>query len=315
MSINYCFAFIGGYFKHLNWLLLSVLISLIWAGEAVAFTLDVKVIGGVGGHVASDQGIKECFSNCTLHTTPGTFVNLLAIPDKGYRFLSWQDACANTTGSLCTLRSVDNAKLSARFAKIDKPQPQTKVLLLLHDEGERHWVWNEFVAQYFDNQCPTIYGGVVLGEDSANSHNHVHCYRIKFGYYRLLNLGQQNTYDNNIVQVNELASTEQLADEVKAAVIGILNRHNNLNLMLIGHEGAAIVAESFLTSNIAKSSAIIGLLKLKSTGQDNLYTDLNSTPTSFDDTTVFKLNAGPQQVGKISAALAQMDDFWWLSRW
>jgi len=278
------------------------------------------VADGLGGRVAGVPGNTECVSNCTIQAADQTLVSLFALPDKGYRFKSWYGKCANTLGPLCTLRADEDIRVGARFVKTEAPQMPAKALLLLHDERDKHTVWNEFVKQRFNNRCPIVYGGVVLGDDSFDSHNNVYCYRIAFGYYDMLNHGEtarglQKVGDTR--KAKDRFSGKRLGYEVRAAVLGVSDRHPNLNLTLLGQAHAALAAQSFLQADTVERTSIVGLLALQQAnhnGKDMASEKPRSEIFQAEPTAVLKLNAEPDQDAKISAALAKLTKSWWMAR-
>lgn len=296
-----------------NGLLLITALFAALSHQAAAFTLDVQVADGIGGRVVSVPGNTDCVPYCTIEASSRSVVSLFALPDKAYRFDGWTEACVHTIGPLCTLIPSENIRLSARFVKVEAPQPPTKALLLLHNEGAKHTVWNEFVKQRFNNRCPVIYGGVVLGDDSFDPRNKVYCYRIAFGYYDML----KHSKAGDGRQMKKRFSSKYLGYEVRAAVLGVLNRHPNLSLTLVGQARAALAARSFLQSDTAEGSDVVGLLALQQFSDDG--NDAASEPFygeafQTERVAVLELEAGPEQDGKISAALAQLTKSWWMSR-
>lgn len=301
-------------------LLLGMVMLAVLSPKVGAFTLDVQVTDGSGGRVASVPGNSDCVPECTLYVSSQTIVSLFALPDKGYRFKGWKGACANTIGPLCTLRPSENSSASARFAKTAVPKTATKALLLLHGEGLKHTVWNDFIKQHFNNRCPVVYGGVVMGEDSFDPSNDVYCYRIAFGYYDMLKQSlAARTYQKtgNVRKAKDGFSSKPLGYEVRAAVLGVLDRHPNLSMTLVGQGRAASAAQSFLRTHTAERSSIVGLLALQQSSQDrNGVVSDQSDHQAFPAkrTATLKLDVDPEQDGKISAALAQLTKSWWMAR-
>ncbi len=281
-----------------------------------AVTLDVQVAGGSGGRIVSTPGNTDCAPDCTIQASPQSLVSLFALPDKTYRFQGWDGACANTIGPLCTLRPDRNTRLSARFVKTEAPEAPTKALLLLHGEGLKHSVWNEFIKHRFNNRCPVIYGGVVLGEDSFDPRNNVYCYRIAFGYYDSLTHTKtgrslQKTADNR--NAKKRFAGKQLGYEVRAAVLGIENRHPDLSLTLVGQAHAALAAQSFLQADTVEPDEVAGLLALQPASSQAKHS-VRRVPFKISRTEALIVDAVPEQEGKISAALAQLTKSWWMSR-
>jgi len=296
-------------------LFLSVILA-VQPLQIAAVTLDIQVADGSGGRIVSTPDNADCAPNCTIQTPLQSVVSLFALPDKNYRFHGWDGACANTIGPLCTLRPDGNTRLSARFVKTETPEIPAKALLLLHGEGLKHSVWNEFVKHRFNNRCPVIYGGVVLGEDSFDPRNNVYCYRIAFGYYdRLTHTPttgalQKTGTDRNL---KKRFSSKQSGYEIRAAVLGIESRHPDLSLTLVGQAHAALAAQSFLQADSTEPGEISGLLALQPSSPKTKH-GVRSGPFKISRTDALILNANPEQEGKISAALAQLTKSWWMSR-
>lgn len=285
-----------------------------------AVTTAVQVIDGSGGRVTNIPSNTGCQQNCIIRTASETIISLFAIPDKGYRFQGWDGACVKTIGPLCTLKTIEDSSVSARFVKTESVHAQTKALLLLHDARGKPTVWNEFVNQSFNNRCPIIYGGVVLAEDSFNPHNKVYCYRIAFGYYDLLKVSKTIMLGDVVLDGNKKKGDffgKQLSNEVAAAMLGILNRHPKLSLALVGQESAAIAAQHYLQKNTVVGADVVGLLALQRSGLAGNaaeYEVLDSVGFKPDRSAYLSLNVSPKQGAKISVALTQLTKSWWMAR-
>jgi hypothetical protein len=284
---------------------------------AGAAALEAQVAGAQGGQIAIAPSGGSCLSSCAIQTSAPSIVSLFAVPDPGYRFQGWEGACASTIGPLCTLASGENLKASAHFAKADAPLAQAKVLLLLHGEGASHTVWNEFVKQRFNDRCPVVYGGVALGEDAINPHNNVYCYRIDFGYYDALNRSLAPPAPQEGRGAGSAFSGKRWGYEVRAAVLGILERHPNLSLVLAGEGRGILAARSFLLANTAERDGVIGFLALqpprrgcKDPACEQRWRDMLQAL----HTAALKLAAEPEDEAAISAALATLAKPWWMER-
>ncbi|MDD5273195.1 MAG: hypothetical protein PHU14_10795 [Methylovulum sp.] len=275
-----------------------------------AFTLTAQVTDGGGRIAALPHGI-DCAPYCTIETSAKAMAHLFAIPDKGYRLQGWEGGCADTLGPLCTLKVMGNSTVVARFVKAPTSQKPAKVLLLLHGEGVKHTVWNEFVKQRFNNRCPVIYGGVVLGDDAFDPDNKVYCYRIAFGYYDMLNLSMTGH------NPPKPPSSTRLGYEVRAAVLGVLDRHPNASLTLVGQARGAVAAQAFLQTDCEERKHIVGLLALEQNAPNNtpaLTGLLRTASASPRHTATLTLKATPEEDAQLSAALAQLNQSWWLGR-
>lgn len=318
MRIYRCFPYLYNGLKlssmlKVNGLLLIAALFATLLQRVEAFTLEVQVADGIGGRVVSVPGNTDCVPYCAIEVSSRSVASLLALPDKNYRFDGWTGACAHTIGPLCTLIPGENTRLSARFTKNEAPRAATKALLLLHDEGVKHTVWNEFVKQRFNNRCPVVYGGVVLGDDAFDPRNKVYCYRIAFGYYEMLNHGKAGVGR----KASKRISGKYLGYEVQAAVLGILNHHPNLSLTLIGQGRAASAAYTFLQSDTAGSVDVAALLALQAqdgNANDSGLEAYDGETLPTDHAAVFGLKAGAEQEGKISTALARLTKSWWMAR-
>lgn len=268
-----------------------------------------QITANLGGQIVKIEDGIDCLPNCTAEPITSYF----AIPDKAHRFLGWDGACRDTIGPLCTLKPDQDFGATASFAKTRMPTSPTKALILLHDEGFKHTVWNEFVKNHFQNRCPVVYGGVILGEDSVNPDNKVHCYRISFGYYHSLSYGESSQGLQGSDQSQNHLAHKQMAYEIQAAVLGVLNRHPKLNFTLIGQNKAAAAAQAFLQTQTAGQGGITGLLALQEPGLNKTKATTSGTLASIGPA-AFKLSATPEQDAKIHNALAQLTKSWWLSK-
>lgn len=295
------------FFACLKWALPGLLSLAVLSLPAPAATLGVGVAGGLGGRIGNVPSAMECAPYCIAETSDGSLLSLFALPDEGYRFDSWEGACAGTLGPLCTLRPGGDTRLSARFAKNQASQASAKALLLLHGEGAKNTVWNEFAKQRFNDRCPVIYGGVVLGDDAYDPQNKAYCYRIAFGYYDLLQHGEAAAkgLPSSLGDPEKpgRVPVRQLAYEVRAAVLGILGRHPKLSLTLVGQGRAALAAQSFMQADTAERKRIVGLLVLQEPRDEG---ESHRAARRAKNVSLLKLQAGPEQVAKISAALTQL---------
>lgn len=294
--------------------LLSLLLCIALPLPTLAATLGIGVADGIGGRIGNVPGDMECAPYCISQASADALVSLFALPDEGYRFAGWEGACAGTLGPLCTLRADGDTQLLARFTKNQASHVPAKALLLLHGESAKNTVWNDFAKQHFNDRCPVIYGGVVLGDDAYDPHHKVYCYRIAFGYYDLLNhseaaKGLQSTHDNQ--PKSSHVPIRHLAYEVRAAVLGILARHPKLSLTLVGQGRSVLAAQSFLQAKTAERKRIVGLLDLQEANNKEAFHRAAGQPKQAS---LLKLQASPEQTAKISAALSRLGSSWWVSR-
>lgn len=306
----------GAFINHSKYGLLCLLLAAS-PPSASAFTLGIEVADGVGGRIGNVPGNVGCTPYCVAQVPSEALLSLFALPDKGYRFQGWEGACAKTLGPLCTLRPNEDTYLAARFVKSQASQAPAKALLLLHGEGVKHTVWNEFVKHHFNDRCPSIYGGVVLGEDASGEGNQVYCYRIAFGYYKWLKHSETAKgipAPSGTEKKPHNIPTQQLAYETQAAVLGILARHPNLSLTLVGQaQGGALAAQSFLQGKMAGHSRVVGVLALQ-TPKGKADGALRHTAWQPKHASVVELQATPEQAAKIGDALAELTPSWWMAR-
>ena len=274
-----------------------------YSHQADAYQLDVEVFESKGGKISNVENNFDCIEHCKIQTFSKKIISLLALADDGYRFAGWEGGCNSSLGPLCTLKLNGNEKVSAKFVKSEHIPPPVQALLLLHDIDEKHTVWNEFVKQRFNNRCPVVYGGVVLDKDSFDISNHTACYRIAFGYYGLIrdSLENKDAVDTNRAYYSKV----HLGFEIRAAVLGLLNRHPNLNVTLIGNGYAAIPALSYLQTTTEERKNINGLLSLSSEDRiaDKNTLSAMSADGELKEFPLVKIAAHPAQSRKINAAL------------
>lgn len=287
--------------------------------HASAFHVDMNVADGNGGKIVGSESSAGCTQNCTLQIYSKKLVSLFAVADEGYRFAGWNGGCENHLGPLCTLILKENVKVGARFVKTRSISPPSQAILLLHDVNEYQTVWNEYIDQRFNNHCPVIYGGVLMEKDSVEPHIKTHCYRISFGYYKFLQqelaakgiLASRSARDN---RENPLPP-KYLGNEIRAAILGIMNRQPKLLLTLVSHGKATQAAQSFLQSGNEEKNAVSGLLALTAPGDFGkaandglLQLNKESAPGHLD---FINIEANPKQGRKINAALASLTDTPW----
>ncbi|TAN46451.1 MAG: hypothetical protein EPN21_20420 [Methylococcaceae bacterium] len=314
--------------------------------HAATATLELSVEGAGGGRIVSAGGV-QCPASCAVAAQEQALVSLFAVADSGYRFDSWQGACEAAIGPLCTLAATPGTVISARFVQDHVEQGQTKALLLLHGANANYAAWNEFVKQRFNDRCPIIRGGVVLGGDSFDPGNGVYCYRIDFGYYATAPKAAAARAQD------DAATLKQLGHEVRAAVLGILGRHPKLSLVLLGHDRGGQAAREFLLSNAQERGTVAGLLTidtrqaapgqdqgaplpaverlqyaqfevvLESSGQAAAPWEPGSAPIAYGalsyKTPAVKAGAGdgvgaPEKEANISLVLGLLMNTWWLER-
>jgi hypothetical protein len=289
---------------------ITALMLSLFSQQISAYQVDLEIVDDKGGKISRVENNYGCTGQCIIQTFPKKVISLFALANEGYRFVEWEGACKNNLGPLCTLTLNDGSKVSARFVKTDLPSLSTQAILLLHDISEESAVWNEYVKQRFKNFCPVIYGGVLLGKDSFDTRNHIACYRIQFGYYGHLYNGLLSQAGSNF-QLSTKAKNHyfrtHLSHEIRAAVLGILNRHPNLNLTIVSHGHADSAARSYLNSLADERMYIKGLLTLNSNNSvTEIKNVLNPNNDEIDGLTSFKINAKPQQSRKINAALVNL---------
>lgn len=279
--------------------LLAGIASLAPISEAASVTLSART---EGGRIAVVPDEMSCAApSCVVEEPSRTPVGLFAEPEAGYRFKGWDGACENAIGPLCTLPPADGAfSLGAYFVRDDRLQSlaQTKALLLLHGAESDSSVWNEFVKQRFDNRCPTIRGGVVLGEDSLDAGNQVYCYRVDFGYF---DAAAPKLQTADALAADDPAAFEHWRHEVRAAILGIHDRHPKIELVLVGHAQGGWAARGFLRAETPESRDVVGLLTLGA-GQD---------ADALQQTRLDLPAVNPEEEAGINWALNRMLPSWW----
>ncbi len=298
--------------NHLCALSISAVILGLFSQQVTAYQIELEIVEGSGGKISGVENDSACTQHCKIQTFSKRVISLFAIADEGYRFAGWDGACNTSFGLLCTIKLNEDSKVSAKFVKTDTLSPPTQALLLLHDINEKNTVWNEFVKQRFDNHCPVIYGGVLLDKDTFDAHSNSACYRIKFGYYGLLHESLAIQADSN--KAKPRFSRKHLSYEIRAAVLGLLNQHPNLNLTLVSHGHAASAARSFLHSLSDERKNIAGLLALSPndpvTNKKKALVTTN-LDTEIDGVVELKIDANPKEGRMINAALVNLANTKW----
>lgn len=282
----------------------------------LAQKLSVHVLGHKGGKiVVPDRG--ECLSDCEVWMPRTRVYSLFAVPASGYRFAGWKGVCRDTIGPLCTLSVGQEPMVSARFvATAAMPEP-VKALLLVHGSGANAFVWNDFVGRYFENRCPVIYGGIILDDDASNPANQVYCYRVKSGYYDRFfqGLDQQGMREPASDLAPEIAPPrEYLANEIKAAVLGILNRHPDSSLVVVGQGDSGLAARSGLQYENDLPGHIVGWLALADTAPQHLGKKglVDDAKLEGDHHGQFlSMDVRPDQIRKLNKALRRLAPAWW----
>lgn len=281
------------------------LLAFLWLGLSAQLSAADTTVPHIfrvkGGQIIDLSAAINCDADCPA----ARHSNFLAFPDKDYRFAGWTGSCANNIGTLCTLNTQQQARVSARFIKTQAAEVG-KAILLLHDTNNRPTVWNEFVKQLFANRCPIIYGGVILGADSAHPANQVYCYRLAFGYFAQIKAA------NALFKANP-SQTPTAQYEILAALSSLIARHPNLSLSLIAQEDSASAVFALLPTVKSYPFNINSLLFLQSPSPDHdlLVSDSESIIDSNIDSMV--IDAKPRHSAKISAALSELSKTWWTS--
>jgi Divergent InlB B-repeat domain len=282
------------YNKAIQCLIATVLLFIL-PKLATATTVDIQVHGGLGGAVATVPGNIECSQNCRIQQFPNTLVSLFAVPEPGYRFLGWDGECATTIGPLCTFKLGNDTTVTARFAKAKANPEHAHAVLLLHGNAATASVWNDYAKQHFNNRCPVVYGGVLLEQDSYDKSSNLYCYRVAFGYYNALI--DPNKHLTKRSKGNRLSNNYH-AYEIRAATLGILERHPKLSVTLVGQGDAAIAARNYMAANTSERKHIEGLRTLavpaitKATLQNQPFNQLG-----IHGQTALKPTANPKQRG------------------
>lgn len=183
-----------------------------------------------------------------------TAITYLAQPDVGYRFAGWQGDCEATIGPLCTLGRAPVRPITAHFQPNRIEAVAAGAVLLLHGTGQDRRVWDEVVNRQFGGHCPTVYGGVILSQATQPEAGPLRCYRIEFGYYEAVDDGHTASGDQS--------TTEQLTAELRAAVVGLQQRHPQLKLVLAGSGRGHQLARRFLQKGGRQRQAVAGIVEV-----------------------------------------------------
>ncbi len=301
--------------KKFHAFVLATLALGLFTNSAAAYRLELEISGGNGGKIGNIENSYQCKKHCKLQTFSKNVLSLVALAEDGYRFAGWEGACENHLGPLCTLKLDDDGKVAARFAKSHAVQPTAHALLLLHDVNEESSVWNEFIQQRFNNRCPVIYGGVVLDQDSFDARSRTACYRIAFGYYGLLKDGI--ALEDGIGVAGHTLSKSPLGYEIRAGLLGLLNRHPGIRVTLIGHGQAVDAALAYLKKPFDERKNVNALLALNS-ATPRIDADRETTAAlnlrDVAGVSYLKIAANPAQGRKINAALATLANAKWPAR-
>lgn len=161
-------------------------------------------------------------------------------PGQSYAGVSVQVSDSDISPS-CVLSSSPSCSMDQDH----RAQP-SKVLLLLHEPGARYLVWNEWVRQKFNDRCPVIHSGVIVGEDSHNLSNGVYCYRIAFLSTLKVSPGG--------------AHPKRLGSEIQAAQSAIMQRHPNSHFVFMAQGEMGRIAETWLSQYGFAVNQMRGLL-------------------------------------------------------
>lgn len=311
MRIIHCFSHVKKGFQTSAKLAIKVLILALFSQPISAHQVKLEVSGG--GKIINADNNFICSENCNIQTFSKTILSLLAAPEEGYRFAGWDADCGSNLGTLCTLKLNEDGKVIAKFVKSGVAALLPQAVLLLHDAEEKHTVWNDYVRQRFNDECPVIYGGVLLDEEIFDSKKDVGCYRIAFGYYSLLRdslVASTAPIDRPVRKTKPFFSPTYFGHEIHAAVLSILNRHPNVNLTLVSHGKTTLAAQSFLQSVSDGHKDITGLLALHPTGPA-VEMETNALASGLEGIALLTIDANPDQIRKINAALTQLSDAEW----
>jgi len=281
--------------------------------HAQEFTL--RVMENKGGKIVL-PGQGDCLAECKVLMPQAKVHSLFAVPAYGYRFAGWRGVCGDTLGPLCTLSTGQGTAASAQFKANESMPVPVKALLLVHGPGANVFVWNDFVSRFFNNRCPVIYGGVVLDDDAQNPANQVYCYRVKLGYYGryFRGLDQQGIEGpvSGLEQKQNPLAVEYLSNEIKAAMLGVLNRHPHSSWVVVGQGWSGLALKTGMQYDDGLPSHVAGFLALldaaprrrgKGDGGD---LDEGGAHGPF-----LSLDASPDQTHKLNQALGRLAPTWW----
>lgn len=300
-------------FKYLIKIILAGLTIEVASLNAYAQDLNMTLSSDDGGKVIQVLAENEdCTAPCATDAKQQNLVSLFAVPNSGYQFQGWSEPCAETIGPLCTLAWGKHTHVQASFVKASQTATETKVLLLISGSADSHSGWNDLIAQRFNNQCPVIYGGVVLGTDSVNPNNQVYCYQLRLGYYAFANPNLLTAHSGSAVNLNEMSN------EIRAGFLGLRSRHQHMNMTLITENFATFAAIHALAQNDLPELTVTGFIGLHQKDSINLLSqrgvDSSISQGGQYMPAVFHIQAQPQQVQAIETLLDQLPDVWWQNR-
>lgn len=129
-----------------------------------------------------------------------------------------------------------------------------RVVLLLHGMNSSPATWDDLKSAYFDT-CPVIFAGVPKATAKLNSQG-ARCYRVDFGQFDEagdpgLENARQFAIDNGMDLAGDFSTFGNLGTEVKEAIHGILSKHPNAYVTLLGHSRGGLAARAFLQKPVA----------------------------------------------------------------
>jgi uncharacterized repeat protein (TIGR01451 family) len=151
-----------------------------------------------------------------------------------------------------------------------------KVVLLLHGMNSEPSTWKDFVSKYFNENCPEIFGGALLGATSIPNAQGTLCYAVRFGVHDISgDPGLPDVFDGATsakdwgikefgpaLLKGDFSTFDDLGNEVKDAVQRILEVHPGVNIVLVGHSRGGLAARAFLQNykDTVEAQPIVGLL-------------------------------------------------------
>ncbi len=173
-----------------------------------------------------------------------------------------------------------------------------RVVLLLHDMSGSASAWSHFLAD-IGGTAPKITKGVLA--KTATPIGGVFYYAVSFGSYDNGGRTGLESVKASSPASGDFSTFENLSEEVRDAITGILLRHPTAQVVLVGHGRGGLAARAFLQKSATSDakSAVVGLLTL---GTPNLGSPLGllygylkahprTTPSTTDQLTWALVNS------------------------
>jgi hypothetical protein len=247
--------------------------------------------------VDNGDGIWRDLDDPALSTTPGTQTVRVGVTDADGR------------------EPKPGNRFSITFTISPPAILRPKILLLLHGMNSNTATWDAFVNTTFGT---TATNSVNIRDRAFDPPTQtptpnalgVLCYRLQFGFFdsvstrtglegvtaantRVLNPNAPDYLTNPLLKCGDFETFSELGQEIDEAIVLLLARHPNAQIVLLGHSRGGIAARAFLQTPVStpQKSAVIGLLTTSSphlgSRMGRIWTWLNThrrgTPESSND--------------------------------